>query len=322
MVGSLLSLPLNSKGAFMKLLPSIDEMLLRIDSLQPNLYGLERAIYSALELLENQTDFDYTIVNEWISDELTIYQENNIKQAEAQAITSAKELVEEQPELFPYFFDQTESEDKFSFPNLDNIHVYFNVPNYDYIETYEELEEYLLLHKDDVLNVPTMIDPKGYEIMASVVLRYVYLSLRYYDRQIQEECYYRYSSAMTRYSLPEFLSMRRERAVSEIINAFLALDKAKELRYQLSFNELEEQIRKKALSTNGRKGGKKRHENSQQIKNEILSKWCEYKEDKENRDKPASKTEFARIMAQEYKISELTIRKNWLQGYEPPERSK
>lgn len=75
--------------------------------------------------------------------------------------------------------------------------------------------------------------------------------------------------------------------------------------------------KKKVLSANGRKGGVKRHEQNQQIKSEILSLWNAHKADKENRGKIASKSAFAKKMADEYRIPYLTIRKNWLQGYEP-----
>lgn len=108
------------------------------------------------------------------------------------------------------------------------------------------------------------------------------------------------------------------------IEICLIVKEANEIRikHNVMFDnsEFERKIHQEALSLRGKNGAKKRHEKTQKIKLAVLAEYDQmYLQALTENKKPKSKDEFSRQMAEKYKgeVKLDTIRKKWLQGYEP-----
>lgn len=231
------------KGHFMIIIQSIDEMLSEIEQLQSNFYGLKNVIYSAVELLSERESYDLDIVANWLDNQLVIYQEEQIDEC----IELAKVEVKNNPECYSIFFYSVDCEDPFIDPKLDNIFSYFELPNYEseWIEKYKFLEQLLNRKKLEDFEVPTLPNAKDYELMAILALSYVKNALYFNHYEQQKEIYEKYESIHQHNYLHEFLSLRRELGMREIISAFISIDKAKSLKNKVCITELEDTIRKK-----------------------------------------------------------------------------
>ena len=284
-----------------------------IEDLQPNYYGFEQVVYSAMDLLKERNSFDLSEASDWLKEILANYWTSEVME---RINTKIDDVIRLNPEKEQEFYSQAFllgelSQNEYN-RDIDKCCEYLGELNpTDWIENYQWLEDWVK-EKDlscGLIQVPTMPNAKPYELMTILALDYVKEALSYHNKETQLMDYKRYS-LFKNLNEKDFLRIRRERAVREVINAFMAINKAKEWRFQLNLQDLEEQFSKKALSNNGRAGGLKRHEKNHAMKNKVLSLWQKYKSEEE---KP-SKNEFAKIISASLKIPETTIRKNWLQG--------
>lgn len=227
----------------MIIIKSIDEMLSDIEQLQPNFYGFENVVYSALELLSEKENYDLDVVINWLDNQIVIYQEAQIDEC----IEWAKDKVKNNPENYSLFFDYVDDNNPFISPKLDDIFSYFELPNYEaeWLENYEFLEQILKKNNLEEIEIPTLPNAKDYELMAILALSYVNNALyfNHYDRQ--KERYEEYKSIHQNFSLHDFLTLSRERGTREVISAFISIDKAKSLKNKEFITELEREIIKK-----------------------------------------------------------------------------
>lgn len=221
------------------------DLLDKIDELQPNYFGFEQVIYTAMELLNHRKDFDIIQINEWLADVLNNYSHN---EAFDRILKKIDEVISNDPskenEFLSDGFLLEETDYKW---DLDKCCEYLGVLNpIDWIENYVWFEDWLK-HKNlmnTTIQDPTLPNAQPYEIMAILALYYAKEALDYNDDKIQTEEYYKFS----RYKYTEiknFLHLRKERAVREVICALNAINKAKEWKYNISFEKLEKNITKK-----------------------------------------------------------------------------
>lgn len=113
------------------------------------------------------------------------------------------------------------------------------------------------------------------------------------------------------------LFIAKEEAIKDSLNACLAVNECRSMyENDKFFKRLKEEIQN-AIRERSKKGGIVKNKNSNEIKKQILGRYnVEAKRYKEL-GKVLSKNKFSREMAQEYNISETTIRNNWLKGYNP-----
>lgn len=220
-------------------------MLSEIELSQPNFYGFENVVYSALTLLNDRKDYDLDVIINWLDDELLIFQERQIDES----IDLAKSIVKSNPETYSQFFNKVDDcDDLFIDPNLDYIFSHFKLLNYeiDWIEKYEILEQFLEQTDLKLLNIPSFSSsPEKYEIMAILALSYVNKALYYYDNKKQTDIFEKSNYLHRYHTLSDYLMTRKERGTREIISAFITIDKAKEFKNKIFINQLEENAEKK-----------------------------------------------------------------------------
>lgn len=284
-----------------------------IESLQPDYYGFEQVVHTAMDLLGERTYFNFDEICDWLINWLNNYSQNEVM---ARIIDRIEEIIKISPELEEDFYSESFilGKDDFKY-DLDKCCEYLDVLNpIDWVEWYQWLEDFIKEKNfyNRIVEAPTMPRAKSYELMAMLSLYYVREAINYnnIEQQIEQYKHLRESSLFNRVTQKEFLHMRRARAVREVISACISISIAKEWKSKIDLKEMEENISKKALSNNGRAGGLKRHQKNREIKRKVLSLWRKYEQEEE---KP-SKNEFAKIISKSMKIPETTIRKNWLQG--------
>lgn len=95
------------------------------------------------------------------------------------------------------------------------------------------------------------------------------------------------------------------------------IERAKRTAIRETTEKVTVKATKEALINNSRKALKVRHANNHKMKEQLLREYDQYARDKIAKGEPLSKTQFAKDAAKRFGVSETTIRKNWLQAYEP-----
>ena len=95
------------------------------------------------------------------------------------------------------------------------------------------------------------------------------------------------------------------------------IERAKRIAIQETTEKITIKASKEALINNSRRALKVRHANNRKMKAQLLREYDQYAREKIAKGEQVSKTQFAKEVAERYGLSETTIRKNWLQAYEP-----
>ena len=290
-----------------------EKFLNDIEELQPNYYGFEQVVYTAMDLLSERVDFNFDEICDWLINWLNNYSENEVT---GRIIDQIEEIIKINPELEENFYSESFilGEDNFKY-DLDKCCEYLGVLNpTDWVEWYRWFEDFIKEKNlySGTVEAPTMSKAKSYELMAILSLYYVRGAINYNDterqikqyKQLSKRAYFNFGTQK------EFLYMRKARATREVISSCISINIAKEWKDKIELKQIEKDISKKALSHNGKLGGLKRHEKNKKLKEEVISLWVKHKQEEEN----PSKNEFAKFMSKSMGIPESTIRKNWLQG--------
>uniref|UniRef100_Q0I4P7 Uncharacterized protein n=1 Tax=Histophilus somni (strain 129Pt) TaxID=205914 RepID=Q0I4P7_HISS1 len=227
----------------------IKKLLSKIDNLQPEYYGFEQVIYSALELLNEREEVNFNKVANWLKDTLNNYSENEVFSRICQKID---ELIKNNPDKEKDFLSDSYllgelTEDQFKY-DIDKCCEYLEELNpVDWIEWHQWLDDWLY-HKysnEALPQIPMMPNAKDYELMAILALDYVKEAIEFNDPKIQMKYYERYSLFRRFDTETEFIYLRRARAVREVISAFISINRAKELKSNINIKEMESSFIKK-----------------------------------------------------------------------------
>lgn len=214
------------------------DLLDKIDELQPNYYGFEQVVFSAMDLL-NDRDFNLNHVSVWLRGFLDIYSQDEVYNRIKFRIY---EVIKENPEaenlfIIPdYEFSEDEKEDD-NF-DLEKSCEYLRELNpTGWVEHYEWLEDWKSNHIDETIPIPTMLNAKPYEAMAILALYYVGQAIRYNTPNDQLKEYERFH-IFGGVETEQGLQMRKIEATRKVISAFLSIQIAHKWKYELEKDDI------------------------------------------------------------------------------------
>ncbi|MDG6894401.1 hypothetical protein [Volucribacter amazonae] len=302
-------------------------LLDKIEDLQPDYFRFDEVVYSAMELLKEKEHIDVMETVKYLTVFFIEYVENDCFN---EICNKFREKIKNNPSKEKYFFNKAylsgELKDGDYPYDLGKVCNYLNMLNPDdWIDNYEWLEKFITennLIDKPVTNIElgNVVNIKSYELMALLALYYVSEVIETNNIDIQFSEYNNrsscgYGSAFG--SFKEFYLYRLSLATRDVISAFRAIHIAQNWKDYIDNSKINEDIAKKVLTANARKGGQKRHEKSNRIKEKIIAQWREYETRERERGRIPSKNQFAKKMTEIFKVSEATIRKNWLQKLSP-----
>ncbi|WP_455648281.1 hypothetical protein [Lonepinella koalarum] len=240
------------------------KLLEEIEFYHPYTIGLERAVYSAQELLNNRKNIDFKLVLQSIHEFIIICNDtifNNL-------YLEAKQLVIDKPELANEFFymDGVNSLDELTREHFEtyNYAKYTGKPELSNIEEWDEWQdykilEYINLNYLDYSNAISIIgkvmpNPEQYEIFAVLVISYIKRAMSYLDKDKQNKRYNKYSSTSKRISFEKYYQINKLNAMVDIINCYNSLDIAKNIKFNLKLQDKENYSVKKSYLIMEEKG--------------------------------------------------------------------
>lgn len=217
------------------------ELLDGIELYQPNLYGLDQAVYSAMDLLQERENFNLNEISDWLKEILLHYSQYDVMERINQKID---EVIKEHPEKEHDFYSEAFilgelSENDYD-RDLDKCCEYLGELNpADWIEWYQWLEDWIKEKNlnDSLIQAPTLPNAKPFELMVILGLDYIKEAINFYNTELQLNDFNNYS-IFKEFDINEFLYLRQARAAREIISAFICLDKAKSLKHKIEEGEI------------------------------------------------------------------------------------
>lgn len=224
------------------------ELLERIEELQPEYYGFEQVIYSAMELLDERKDLNFDEIYSVLYEALCNYRDYEIL---ARVDRQIDEIIKKHPEKEKEFLSEAFilgelKEGDYKRDPYKCCEFLGELNPLDWIEWYQILEDFIEKKYpiSDLISMSIMPNVKPYELMAILALNYVKEAIDFNNEDVQLIHYERYS-IFKKVGIKEFLYLRKARAVREVISAFISINKARDFKFNVDINKMKEDITKK-----------------------------------------------------------------------------
>lgn len=276
---------------------------------------LDSNFYEIQKALKNRSDEDIHLISDWIDESIDDYFNYEMEEGILSAEMAVKDGIYKLEDFFePQCNIKDSWYDPFLCPRKEEIIIEFCVDtpsNTDDNTVIQNVLNYFYGYEIDTLE-----EVKDYEVMAVMALKHIKSALDNSDTKLQKEI--AEDMGMDKFNLIEDWSyIAEQQAIKDSINACLAVNSLLSMKHSEEMALKLKQKENDILKDRASKGGKARHRATNKIKEIVLSEYkLEYLRYKEM-NKVLSKNDFARRAEEKYNVAFLTIRNNWLKGYNP-----